>query len=70
MADKYQLVSKLGRGKYSEVFHAINVVENKQCAIKILKAIRVSKIQREIKILQNLRDAPNTIQILVGSLSG
>ena len=28
---------KLGRGKYSEVFEAINVVTNEKCVVKILK---------------------------------
>ena len=28
---------KLGRGKYSEVFEAINVTNNEKCVVKILK---------------------------------
>lgn len=35
--DDYQLVRKLGRGKYSEVFEAINVTNNEKCVVKILK---------------------------------
>lgn len=35
--DDYQLVKKLGRGKYSEVFEAINVTNNEKCVVKILK---------------------------------
>ncbi len=35
--DDYQLVRKLGRGKYSEVFEAINIVTNEKCVVKILK---------------------------------
>ena len=35
--DNYQLVRKLGRGKYSEVFEGINVVNNEKTVIKILK---------------------------------
>ena len=37
--DDYQLVRKLGRGKYSEVFEAINVVTHEKCVVKILKVI-------------------------------
>lgn len=37
--DDYQLVRKLGRGKYSEVFEAINVTNNEKCVVKILKVI-------------------------------
>ena len=44
----------MGRGKYSEVFEGINVVNNEKCIIKILKPVKKKKIRREIKILQNL----------------
>lgn len=35
--DDYQLVRKLGRGKYSEVFEAVNITNNEKCVVKILK---------------------------------
>jgi len=35
--DDYQLVRKLGRGKYSEVFEAIDVTNSEKCVVKILK---------------------------------
>ena len=35
--DDYQVVRKLGRGKYSEVFEGINIVNNEKVVIKILK---------------------------------
>uniref|UniRef100_A0A672M5J8 non-specific serine/threonine protein kinase n=1 Tax=Sinocyclocheilus grahami TaxID=75366 RepID=A0A672M5J8_SINGR len=35
--DNYQLVRKLGRGKYSEVFEAININSNDRVVVKILK---------------------------------
>lgn len=37
--DDYQLVRKLGRGKYSEVFEAIDVTNSEKCVVKILKVI-------------------------------
>uniref|UniRef100_A0A8C6TID7 non-specific serine/threonine protein kinase n=1 Tax=Neogobius melanostomus TaxID=47308 RepID=A0A8C6TID7_9GOBI len=37
--DNYQLVRKLGRGKYSEVFEAINVTNNDKVVVKILKEL-------------------------------
>nr|XP_027204930.1 casein kinase II subunit alpha-like [Dermatophagoides pteronyssinus] len=61
--DDYQLVRKLGRGKYSEVFEAINVANNGRCVVKILKPVKKKKIKREIKILENLRDGPNIITL-------
>jgi len=62
--DDYQLVRKLGRGKYSEVFEAINVTNNEKCVVKILKPVKKKKIKREIKILENLRGGTNIITLL------
>lgn len=62
--DDYQCVRKLGRGKYSEVFEAINVTTNEKCVIKILKPVKKKKIKREIKILENLRNGTNIINLL------
>ena len=31
---------KLGRGKYSEVFEAVNINSNEKCVVKILKVNR------------------------------
>jgi casein kinase II subunit alpha len=45
-----------GRGKYSEVFEGINVVNYQKCVIK--------EIKREIKILQNLSGGPNIVALL------
>jgi casein kinase II subunit alpha len=62
--DIYQIVAKVGRGKYSEVFTGINMVRQEKCIIKVLKPVRSKKIQREVKILQNLTGGPNVIQLL------
>lgn len=63
--DDYHIVRKLGRGKYSEVFEAINVTNNNEkCVIKILKPVKKKKIKREIKILENLCGGPNVISLL------
>jgi len=60
----YQVVRKIGRGKYSEVFEGFNVVNRSKCVIKILKPVKKKKIKREIKILQNLCGGPNIIGLL------
>ncbi|KAM0842142.1 hypothetical protein ACQ4PT_058543 [Festuca glaucescens] len=52
--DDYEVVRKVGRGKYSEVFEGVNVTNDERCVIKILKPVKKKKIKREIKILQNL----------------
>ncbi|XP_065520985.1 casein kinase II subunit alpha-like isoform X1 [Lathamus discolor] len=62
--DDFQLVRKLGRGKYSEVFEAINITSNEKVVVKILKPVKKKKIKREIKILENLRGGPNIISLL------
>jgi len=62
--DNYQLVQKLGRGKYSEVFEAVDTKNNRKVVVKVLKPVRRRKIKREIKILQNLRGGVNIINLL------
>ena len=62
--DDYQVVCKVGRGKYSEVFEGIRVSDNSKVIIKILKPVKKKKIKREIKILQNLAGGTNIIQLL------
>ena len=37
------MVRKVGRGKYSEVFEGINIVNNQKCIIKILKPVKKKK---------------------------
>jgi casein kinase II subunit alpha len=62
--DDYQLLKKLGRGKYSEVFEGIKVSTDEKCVIKILKPVKKKKIKREIKILENLNGGTNVISLL------
>jgi len=61
--DGYEVMRKIGRGKYSEVFEGVDVVNNIPIVIKILKPVRKEKIKREIKILQNLRGGTNIIRL-------
>lgn len=44
--DDYEVVRKIGRGKYSEVFEGVNVVNDSKCVIKILKPVKKKKIKR------------------------
>lgn len=62
--EDYQVIRKIGRGKYSEVFEGVNVRQNSKCVIKILKPVKQKKIKREIKILQNLCGSTNIISLL------
>ena len=49
--DPYLIMSKLGRGKYSEVFEAINIPEDSKVVLKVLKPVALHKVRKEIKIL-------------------
>lgn len=62
--EDYEIVRKIGRGKYSEVFEGFNTRLNAPCVIKILKPVKKKKIKREVKILQNLCGCPNVITLL------
>jgi len=62
--DDYEIVKKVGRGKYSEVFEGVNPNTDESCIIKVLKPVKKKKIKREIKILQNLSGGVNIIGLL------
>lgn len=62
--DSYEILRKVGRGKYSEVFEGVNVLNDDKCVIKVLKPVKKKKIKREIKILQNLAGGPNIVALL------
>ncbi|KAJ8906989.1 hypothetical protein NDN08_003472 [Rhodosorus marinus] len=62
--DDYEVIRKVGRGKYSDVFEGVSIVSGEKVIIKILKPVRKRKIKREIKILQCLRGGTNVIQLL------
>ncbi|KAK6786079.1 hypothetical protein RDI58_014604 [Solanum bulbocastanum] len=62
--DDYEVVKKVGRGKYSEVFKEIHTTNNEKCIIKILKPVKKKKIKHDIKILQNLCGGPNIVKLL------
>lgn len=62
--DDYEVVRKIGRGKYSEVFTGYHLPTDKKCVIKVLKPVKKKKIKREIKILQNVSKGPNIVSLL------
>lgn len=62
--DNYEVIRKIGRGKYSEVFEGMNISTGDKCVIKILKPVKKKKIKREIKILKALAGGPNVICLL------
>ena len=50
--DDYEIISKIGRGRYSEVFEALNLLSNERVVVKMLKPVKKEKVRREIMCLQ------------------
>lgn len=65
--EDFEVVRKLGRGKYSEVFLGLSVKDLSEVVIKVLKPVRKEKIKREFKVLQVLqgcRGVPRLLNIV------
>lgn len=52
------MIRKVGRGKYSEVFEGINVVNNQRCIIKILKPVKKKKVCHRTRRQPDLTPLP------------
>lgn len=59
--DPYEIIDRIGSGKYSDVFTAYKGREI--VAIKVLKPVRDVKYLREAKILFDLRGGPNIVNL-------
>lgn len=64
LQENYEIIKKLGRGKYSEVFLGIDLAKGEKVVIKVLKPVKRKKIKREISILKNLVGGPNIVSLL------
>ena len=60
--DSYYLYKKVGRGKYSTVFKALQN-KKREVAIKILVPLDPKRYLREIKILKNLQGKNNVVDL-------
>lgn len=58
--EDYEVVRKIGRGKYSEVFEGMNVLNNTKCVIKILKPVKKKKIKRRGRKFHSLSERSST----------
>ena len=61
--NNYIVESKIGRGRYSDVYEGQEKSTSKKVVIKILKPITKIKIIREICILKTLKKCPNIVEI-------
>ena len=62
--DRFELIGKIGRGKYSEVYEGIDSDNDNRVVVKILKPVKEEKYKREIKILDELYGSDNIIKLL------
>ncbi|KAI5474762.1 casein kinase II subunit alpha, partial [Pseudohyphozyma bogoriensis] len=62
--EQYEIIRKLGRGKYSEVFEGVDTRTDKPVVMKVLKPIKKKKVKRELKVLMNLKGGENIIELL------
>lgn len=44
--DKFEIITKIGKGKYSEVYTGISTTDDKNIVIKALKPVKKSKMKR------------------------
>ena len=65
--DNYEIIKKIGRGKYSEVYEGINTLTNQRIVIKILKPGKLATLyllfihsqeEQDSQRNQNSADAP------------
>jgi len=61
---RYEIIRRVGGGKYSEVFEGTDVLNDETCIIKVLKPVSEKKIKREIKVLRNISGGPNIVALL------
>ncbi|KAJ3452147.1 casein kinase ii subunit alpha [Anaeramoeba flamelloides] len=60
----FELLQKLGKGRYASVFLGNDLRNNKEICLKVLKPVKRSKIKREIKISMIVGEFPNTVKLL------
>lgn len=60
----YEVIRKLGRGKYSEVFQGVNMKTGQPVVLKSLRPLSKKKVLREKYILDKLHNCENIINLL------
>ena len=62
--DDYEFASKIGRGRYSEVYEAMNLLSNERVVLKMLKPVKKEKVRREIMALEAVHESPYTVDLI------
>ena len=55
---------KIGRGRYSEVYKACDLLTNETVVVKMLKPVKKEKVRRELMVLEAVRDSPYIIKLI------
>jgi serine/threonine protein kinase len=63
LEDDYEILSVLGHGSTSRVFLGLDVRDYHKVVLKLFKPMDEMKIQREINILEQLKNCPNIIPL-------
>jgi casein kinase II subunit alpha len=58
MQDDYEIYTKIGSGRYSEVFKGYDIMKHKNVILKVLKPNSLKKLQREVLVLRNIKQHP------------
>lgn len=45
-SSNYSVIEKVGRGKYSDCYRGMCLTNGRECCVKVIKPIRMKKIQR------------------------
>jgi casein kinase II subunit alpha len=62
--DGLEVTKQLGKGKYGEVYEAIETRTGERKVAKIMRPVKEHRLRREIKILRHVAGGPNIVSLL------
>lgn len=61
--EEYEVLEKIGRGKYAQVFLAVHMPTQERVVLKILNPVRNAKFKREIDVLRQLQGNAHVMKL-------
>lgn len=61
--EEYEVLEKIGRGKYSQVFLGMHMPSQERVVLKILNPVRNAKFRREITVLRKLQGNSHIMRV-------
>jgi casein kinase II subunit alpha len=58
--EDYEIIKKIGRGKYSEVYEGININNDQKVVIKVLKPVKKKKSNEKSKSFKTSKTGPTS----------